>query len=170
MGITNPATQPIGNEDFRTTQPTNNNDGDALDSGNVSVTTPSKPTSNGLTASTPEDDFANRTTDEEHSGCFSHFGATSPDSEYDEELAFPDSVTILSMGGQPILVERKPGDDADSIHNHNQATVIPFLSIYQQPLKFKALQRKVFIPGTEIHVEIVEYERSITSHLLNPNL
>lgn len=169
MGIANPTTPSIEHDVSRTTQPPNN-DGEAFDSGNVSVTTPSKPYPIGLTASTPDDDLANRTTDEEHSGCFSHMGATSPDSEYDEELAFPDSVTILSMGGQPILVERKPGDDADSLQNHNQGTVIPFTTIYQKPMKFKALQRKVFIPGTEIHVHIVDNERSITSHLLNPNL
>lgn len=168
MGIANPTTPPIELDASRTTQPPN--DGDAFDSGNVSVTTPSKPYPLGLTASTPDDDHANRTTDEEHSGCFSHFGATSPDSEYDEELAFPDSVTYVSMGGQPILVERKPGDDADSLQNHNQATIIPFGTIYQKPIKFKALQRKVFIPGTEIHVQIIDNERSITSHLLNPNL
>lgn len=160
MGISNPSAE------------TPSSDQDAFDSGHVSATTPSKPSyPSGLTASTPDDDHANRTTDEEHSGCFSHLGATSPDSEYDEELAFPDSVTILSMGGEPVLVERKTGDeDGDSAHHNNQLTALPFSTIYQKPVKFKALQRKVFIPGTEIHVHIVDNERSITSHLLNPNL
>lgn len=169
MGIANPTTPSIEHDVSRTTQPAN--DGDAFDSGNVSVSTPSKPYPLGLIASTPDDDLANRTTDEEHSGCFSHFGATSPDSEYDEALDFPESVTIVTVGGDlPILVERKPGDDGDSLNNHNQITAIPFTTIYQKPMKFKAVQRKVFIPGTEIHVHIVDTERSITSHLLNPNL
>lgn len=121
------------------------------DSGNASTTAPHQQ---------HDDD------EDVYSGCFSH--TMSPDSEYDEALAIPDSVTILSIGGDnPILVERKDGD-ADSIHP--VATEIAFTSVYQPPVKFKSIQRKVFIPGVEIHVQIIETERSITSHLLNPNL
>ena len=99
-------------------------------------------------------------------GCFNQT-PLSPDSEYDEALAFPDSVTILSIGGEnPILVERKD-DDADSLQIEED---IPFLSVYKPPIKFKSMQRKVFIPGAEIHVQIIDNERSITTHLLNPNL
>lgn len=105
--------------------------------------------------------------DENPSGCFHHHNPLSPDSEYDEDLAFPDSVTILSIGGDnPILVERKD-DDAESLVPE---TEIPFTTIYKPPIKFKSLQRKVFIPGQEIHVQIIDNERSITTHLLNPNL
>lgn len=119
------------------------------------------------------------------SGCFSHLGATSPDSEYDEALGLPDSVTILSMGGErPILVERKPGDaaggrgmhaDSDSATGPAEdgampSTAIPFQTLYRPPVKFKSIQRKCFIPNVPIHVEIIDHERSITSHLLNPNL
>lgn len=122
---------------------------------------------------TVNDDSGNASTsqkdekDEENtSGCFSN-GPFSPDSEYDETLAFPDSVTILSMGDDnPILVERKDGD-ADSIVPE---TDIPFTTVYCPPVKFKSIQRKVFIPGVEIYVQIIENERSITTHLLNPNL
>lgn len=104
--------------------------------------------------------------DETTSGCFSN-GPLSPDSEYDETLAFPDSVTILSMGGEnPILVQRKD-DDADSIVPEHD---IPFTAVYRPPVKFKSIQRKVFIPGVEIQVQIIDNERSITTHLLNPNL
>lgn len=109
----------------------------------------------------------NNDEDDESSGCFSHHGPLSPDSEYDETLAFPDSVTILSMGGNPILVERKD-DDAESVHQ--DVTDIPFTTVYKPPVKFKSIQRKVFIPGVEIHVQIIDNERSITTHLLNPNL
>lgn len=105
--------------------------------------------------------------DEDTSGCFSR-GPLSPDSEYDETLEFPDSVTILSMGGdKPILIERKEVDDIDSIPPE---TEIPFSAVYRPPVKFKSIQRKVFIPGVEIHVQIIENERSVTTHLLNPNL
>lgn len=91
----------------------------------------------------------------------------SPDSEYDEELAFPDSVTIVSMGGEnPILVERKE-NDAESI---TVETEIPFLSVYNPPVKFSSYQRKIFIPGVEVLVRITDNERNMTTHLLNPNL
>lgn len=106
--------------------------------------------------------------DEDTSGCFSH-GPFSPDSEYDETLAFPDSVTILSTGGdQPVLIQRKETeDDIDSIPAE---TEIPFTAVYRPSIKFKSIQRKVFIPGVEIHVQIIDNERSVTTHLLNPNL
>lgn len=91
----------------------------------------------------------------------------SPDSEYDEELAFPDSVTIVSMGGEnPILVERKE-TDGDSIIGE---TEIPYLNLYNPPVKFSSYQRKIFIPGVEVLVRITDNERNMTTHLLNPNL
>lgn len=91
----------------------------------------------------------------------------SPDSEYDEELAFPDSVTIVSMGGEnPILVERKEND----VESITVETEIPFLNIYNPPVKFNSYQRKIFIPGVEVLVRITDNERNMTTHLLNPNL
>lgn len=119
---------------------------------------------------TVNDDSGNASTshqgEEDTSGCFSN-GPFSPDSEYDETLAFPDSVTILSMGDEnPILVERKD-NDVDSVVPE---TDIPFTTVYCPPIKFKSIQRKVFIPGIEIHAQITDNERSITTHLLNPNL
>lgn len=92
---------------------------------------------------------------------------TSPDSEYDEELAFPDSVTIVSMGGDnPILVERKEGD-SDSVVAESE---VPFINVYNPPVKFAAFNRKIYIPGVEIQVEIIDHERNMTTHFLNPNL
>lgn len=37
-------------------------------------------------------------------------------------------------------------------------------------MKFKSYDRNVFIPNVHIHVDITSYERSLTSHLLNPIL
>lgn len=37
-------------------------------------------------------------------------------------------------------------------------------------MKFKSYQRKCFIPGVDINVNIIDNERSVTTHLLNPNL
>lgn len=118
-----------------------------------------------------QDDSGNVSTaqvdDTTTSGCFNS-GALSPDSEYDLGLAFPDSVTILSMGGDnPILVQRQD-DDIDTVVPTE--IDIPFLYIYNPPIKFKSIQRKVFIPGSEIQVEIIDNERSFTTHMLNPNL
>ncbi|KAG6439044.1 hypothetical protein O3G_MSEX000436, partial [Manduca sexta] len=50
------------------------------------------------------------------------------------------------------------------------AKAVPFRSIHQPPIKFNSVHRKVFIPGVEIKVKFVENERSVTTHLLNPNL
>ncbi|XP_055697151.1 phospholipase D2 [Phlebotomus papatasi] len=87
----------------------------------------------------------------------------SPDSEYDEGLGFPDSVTILSMVDGPVLVTREKDDEVVQ-------SEIPFLTVYKEPQGFKSIQRRVFIPGVDIHVSIVNNERSSTTHLLNPNL
>lgn len=95
------------------------------------------------------------------------------ESEYDETLAFPDSVTILStLGDKPVLVERKETDDDDEEYDDDVLLrqEIPFTSIYGPSVKFNSFQRKVFIPGREIHVRIINTERSVTTHLLNPNL
>ncbi|EDW33268.1 GL20348 [Drosophila persimilis] len=93
-------------------------------------------------------------------------------------LGFPDSVTILSnVGDKPVLVQRKEttdDDDEEYDDDENNSVVmrqeIPFTSIYGPSVKFNSFQRKVFIPGREIHVRIVDTERSVTTHLLNPNL
>lgn len=104
-----------------------------------------------------------------------HNDTLSPDSEYDEGLAFPDSVTILSMGGEnPVLVERNKNNDdedgdADSLEVPS-TDQLPYLNVYKTPVKFTSVQRKVFIPDVEIEVQIVHHERSSTTHLLNPNL
>ncbi|XP_032590283.1 phospholipase D2 isoform X2 [Drosophila grimshawi] len=110
-----------------------------------------------------------------NSRCLPEFQFSIVESEYDETLAFPDSVTILSTGGdEPRFVERKETDDDDEeFDDENSVQMrqdVPFTSIYGPSVKFNSFQRKVFIPGREIHVRIVDTERSVTTHLLNPNL
>lgn len=105
--------------------------------------------------------------EEKRSGCFPESPFSILESEFDEDLAFPDSVTILSVGGNnPVLVERKEDSSDDADVNGD----IPITSLYNPSLKFNSVQRRCFIPGVEIHVKIVDTERSITSHPLNPNL
>ncbi|XP_055916845.1 phospholipase D2 isoform X2 [Eupeodes corollae] len=104
------------------------------------------------------------------SGCLPEFQFSMIDSEYDETLAFPDSVTILSnVGDKPVLVERKEMDDEEA-DGPEIISEIPFLSLYGQSIKFNSFQRKIFIPGVEVKVQIVDTERSVTTHFLSPNL
>lgn len=48
--------------------------------------------------------------------------------------------------------------------------VMPFTVIHNTSSKFKSQTCNVFIPGEEVHVKIVDNERSVTTHPLNPNL
>lgn len=48
--------------------------------------------------------------------------------------------------------------------------VIPFSAIHELPKKFKSQNRNIYIPGEEMHVKIIDNERSVTTHPLNPNL
>ncbi|KAJ4450445.1 hypothetical protein ANN_01869 [Periplaneta americana] len=50
------------------------------------------------------------------------------------------------------------------------ATSVPYSTVHEPQLSFKALKRRVFIPGQDIQVRIIDHERSVTTHLLNPNL
>lgn len=123
-------------------------------------------------------------TDDLGSGCLHMIDPLSPDSEYDETLAFPDdSLTLVSLGSHnPVLVQKqvKHGVDANSsssssdeedaktqIRSFNE---VPYESIYNAPVKFHSYDRKIFIPATQIHVTITNFERSMTAHLFNPIL
>ncbi|XP_002062808.3 phospholipase D2 isoform X1 [Drosophila willistoni] len=123
-----------------------------------------------------EDDQDDQEEQDRHNRCLPEFQFSLVDSEYDETLEFPDSVTILSnVGDKPVLVERKETDDDDEEYYDDENSVvirqeIPFPSIYGPSVKFNSFQRKVFIPGREIHVRIVDTDRTVTTHLLNPNL
>ncbi|XP_065091776.1 phospholipase D2 isoform X1 [Ochlerotatus camptorhynchus] len=87
--------------------------------------------------------------------------------EYDENLGFSDSITIVSMGAEgPVLVQRKEGDHESIVPDSE----IPYSYVHNAPTKFTSMHRTIFIPGLEINVEIVDYERSLTAHILNPNL
>lgn len=87
------------------------------------------------------------------------------DSDYDEELAIPEESLITSAEGGEMTVTSSDGVDTIS-----SLQALPFQSLYDTPLKFKSPQRIVFIPGKEIAVDIINNERTVTTHLLNPNL
>lgn len=48
--------------------------------------------------------------------------------------------------------------------------MIPFSAIHDLPKGLKSQNRNIYIPGEEVHVKIIDYERSVTTHPLNPNL
>ncbi|XP_065367107.1 phospholipase D2 isoform X2 [Calliphora vicina] len=111
----------------------------------------------------------------DHSGCLPDFQFSMIEAEYDEGLIIPDSITILSsVGDKPVLVERKECTDDDEFDEDDvelrRLTVIPFTRLYAPSIKFTSFQRKVFMPGIEIQVRFIDTERSVTTHLLNPNL
>ncbi|KOB76440.1 Phospholipase D1, partial [Operophtera brumata] len=82
-------------------------------------------------------------------GLFQTLDSLSPtlDSEFDVSLAVPESLSVI---------DDKTKEETDAVHD--------------APIKFSSVHRKVFIPGVVIKVRFVENERSVTTHLLNPNL
>ncbi|XP_059486172.1 phospholipase D2 isoform X2 [Neocloeon triangulifer] len=62
-------------------------------------------------------------------------------------------------------------DKNDEYDAENQCErCIPFSSIYLEPVKIKAPAEKVFIPGKEIKVRVVDCERNATTRWQNPNV
>lgn len=107
----------------------------------------------------------------------------------DDALNFPDdSLTLVSIGTVPVCVRRSQhnaerstsssstddDDDDDNVDRSTQVSrtknEIPYEKVFAPPKKFKSFDRSIFIPGEQIHVDIVDFERSYTSHLLNPIL
>ncbi|CAK1551566.1 unnamed protein product [Leptosia nina] len=105
------------------------------------------------TPSTPGDCFQ---------GVFQNLDSLTPgiDSDFDECLAVPESLSVIEVD--------KCKEETDS--SVPSAKSVPYKSIHSPPINFKSVHRKVFIPGVEIKVRFVENERSVTTHLLNPNL
>lgn len=76
----------------------------------------------------------------------------------------------LNQNRQSVLNLKKHYTILKILGNEPENKIIPYKSIYNPPLKFRSLQRKVFMPDVEITVRIIDNERSFTTHLLNPNL
>lgn len=104
----------------------------------------------------------------------------SPD-EYDEDLGFPDDdVTIVTLGHRnPVIVKRQTNGMSESSSSDEEVSNVtmirptnelPYSYVYSIPVKFNSFDRKIFISGTQIHVTITNYERSMTAHLFNPIL
>ncbi|CAH2979630.1 unnamed protein product [Chilo suppressalis] len=98
------------------------------------------------------------------SGIFQGLDSLSPsvDEVFDYSLAVPESLSIIEVD----KTDNK--DVADEVETPPNS--VPFKQIHDPPVKFNSVYRKVFIPGVEIKVKFIENERSVTSHLINPNL
>nr|XP_023026917.1 phospholipase D1-like [Leptinotarsa decemlineata] len=103
-------------------------------------------------------------TDTEESGDYNEVSMTRPslgsDGDYDDELGIPESIKVVDMGDGPVAIENSDeelenGLSYSTIHNYK---------------KFTSYNRDVFIPGVDITAAITDYERNLTSHMLNPNL
>ncbi|CAH0395463.1 unnamed protein product [Bemisia tabaci] len=88
-------------------------------------------------------------------------GHASAESDYDEYLVIPGDIDTVS--GE-VAEHRIPEDGSD------ESSSWPFSRVHKPPQKFKASDRTVFIPGVPIELKFTGYERTVTTHLLNPNL
>ncbi|XP_043191252.1 phospholipase D1-like isoform X2 [Amphibalanus amphitrite] len=61
-------------------------------------------------------------------------------------------------------------DDVDADAKGDAKRSLPFSSIHAPPEDFKSVNRRCFIPSQPIRCTITKYERTSTSHLLNPYL
>lgn len=98
--------------------------------------------------------------------CFELIDPTSPDTEFDETLGIEglDEVTVVTLAGEEVVIKRSRANST------NQITEIPYTVIFKPPQKFNQKQRKLFLPGVDITVEVNDFERNVTHHILNPNL
>ncbi|XP_031836301.1 phospholipase D isoform X2 [Nomia melanderi] len=87
----------------------------------------------------------------------------SNDSEFDDALCVSDSLEITLNDNDTNIIQSN--EDTD---NNECLGVIPLSTIYQ--LSKKSPNCNIFIPGEDVHVEIIDNERSVTTHPLNPNL
>ncbi|XP_058805785.1 phospholipase D2 isoform X2 [Phymastichus coffea] len=93
--------------------------------------------------------------------------ALSHESDYDDELGVPDSLNItVNENGEPVDIQKDCEDTCDK----SEKRALPFLAVHNPPVKFNSQNRFVYIPCEDIHVKIIDVERSVTTHPLNPNL
>ncbi|CAB0042425.1 unnamed protein product [Trichogramma brassicae] len=96
----------------------------------------------------------------------------SQDSEFDDGLEVPDSLdfTIDENGIKVQSAVEESAQSEDESTPHEEQKMKPFSSIHNPPAKFPKQHKNIFIPGQEIYAKVVDIERSVTTHPLNPNL
>jgi phospholipase D1/2 len=105
--------------------------------------------------------------EEEEGECNNEVSLTRPSlggSEYDDELGVPESLIIVDVGDGPVVIERSDEEVED------EGDGLVFQTIHKPPVKFKSFKRNVFIPSVDVVAAITDYERNLTTHMINPNL
>jgi phospholipase D1/2 len=121
--------------------------------------------------------------EEEEGECNNEVSLTRPSlggSEYDDELGVPESLIIVDVGDGPVVIERSdeevegklPLGRVLSYRNYfqDEGDGLVFQTIHKPPVKFKSFKRNVFIPSVDVVAAITDYERNLTTHMINPNL
>ncbi|KAI4466090.1 hypothetical protein MML48_3g00020585 [Holotrichia oblita] len=73
------------------------------------------------------------------------------DTDFDDNLGVPDSLTVLDIQGSQIVLNTEE-DDGPTPRR------IPFNALYQKPVKFKSFHRRYLYFWSSIEVTIVDYE------------
>ncbi|XP_030747183.1 phospholipase D2 [Sitophilus oryzae] len=87
------------------------------------------------------------------------------DADYDDKLGVPETIKIVDVGDGPVAIENSD----DELQDEDSEGGLPFTKIHNY-IKFKSLNRLVFVPGEDVIVNLVDYERHLTTHMINPNL
>lgn len=125
---------------------------------------------------------------EESFDCFD-FSLTRPslgsEGDFDDDLGVPSSVKLIDIDGEPVAIEHSDEETNGKCHfvcSRGRCVIVsfpiadvrigslPFNVVHSPAQKFKHFHRDVFIPGVPITATITDYERSLTTHLINPNL
>ncbi|XP_066154308.1 phospholipase D2 [Euwallacea fornicatus] len=88
------------------------------------------------------------------------------DADYDDELGIPESIKIVDIGDGPVAIMNSSDDELEDETNQEG---LPFNKCHDY-VKFKSVSRNIFVPSEDILVTFTDYERELTTHLLNPNL
>lgn len=102
--------------------------------------------------------------------------------DFDDELGVPELIKIVDIGDGPVAIVQSEEDvegSSFSIKYHDLLKTCIFIddllvgqtfNMIHNYIKFKSFHRNVFIPGSDVTVSIINYERNATTHMLNPNL
>ncbi|CAG9854578.1 unnamed protein product [Phyllotreta striolata] len=91
-------------------------------------------------------------------------GSLGSDADYDDELGVPGSIKLVDIGDGPVAIEHSDDElEEEHIETLDFNTTLNYK-------RFSSFHRNVFIPGLDVTVSITDYERNLTSHMLNPNL
>ncbi|KAF7268635.1 hypothetical protein GWI33_018263 [Rhynchophorus ferrugineus] len=87
------------------------------------------------------------------------------DGDYDDKLGVPESIKIVDVGDGPVAIENSD----DELQDDEFEGGLPFSRVHDY-VKFNSLNRNAYVLGEDVVVTLTDYERHITTHMINPNL